>query len=60
MFFGVEAMIMLLLPNVTNALLLQVLIFITVSMYGGGFALLPALLVIYLVRVNLVPSTDYS
>ncbi|GEM04391.1 MFS transporter [Halolactibacillus miurensis] len=42
MFFGVEAMIMLLLPNVTNALLLQVLIFITVSMYGGGFALLPA------------------
>lgn len=42
MFFGVEAIIMLLLPNVTNALLLQVLIFITVSMYGGGFALLPA------------------
>ncbi len=41
-FFGVEAIIMLLLPNVTNALLLQVLIFITVSMYGGGFALLPA------------------
>lgn len=42
MFFGVEAIIMLLLPNVTNALLLQVFIFITVSMYGGGFALLPA------------------
>lgn len=42
MFFGVEAIIMLLLPNVTNALLLQALIFITVSMYGGGFALLPA------------------
>lgn len=42
MFFAVEAIIMLLLPNVTNALLLQGLIFITVSMYGGGFALLPA------------------
>lgn len=42
MFFGVEVIIMLLLPNVTNALLLQLLIFVTVSMYGGGFALLPA------------------
>ncbi|PXW89019.1 OFA family oxalate/formate antiporter-like MFS transporter [Streptohalobacillus salinus] len=42
MFFGVELLVMLTLPNVTNALLLQVLIFITVSMYGGSFALLPA------------------
>ncbi|WP_067840924.1 L-lactate MFS transporter [Amphibacillus sediminis] len=42
MFFGVQFILMLALPNVTNALLLQLLIFIIVSMYGGSFALLPA------------------
>ncbi|WP_440896452.1 L-lactate MFS transporter [Amphibacillus sp. Q70] len=42
MFFSVQLVLMLTLPNVTNALLLQVFIFIIISMYGGSFALLPA------------------
>ncbi len=42
MFFSVQIVLMLTLPNVTNALLLQILLFIVISMYGGGFALLPA------------------
>lgn len=42
MFFGVQFVIMLTLPNVTNALLLQILLFVVISMYGGSFALLPA------------------
>lgn len=42
MFFGVQFVLMLTLPNVTNALLLQILLFVVISMYGGGFALLPA------------------
>lgn len=42
MFFGVQFVLMLTLPNVTNALLLQILLFVVISMYGGSFALLPA------------------
>lgn len=42
MFFSVQFVLMLTLPNVTNALLLQILIFVVISMYGGSFALLPA------------------
>jgi len=42
MFFGVQFIVMLTLPNVTNALLLQILLFVVISMYGGSFALLPA------------------
>lgn len=42
MFFSVQFVLMLTLPNVTNALLLQLFIFIIISMYGGSFALLPA------------------
>lgn len=42
MFFGVQFVLMLTLPNVTNALLLEIFIFIIISMYGGSFALLPA------------------
>ncbi|HHU20328.1 MAG TPA: OFA family MFS transporter [Bacilli bacterium] len=42
MFFSVQFILMLTLPNVTNALLLQILIFVVISMYGGSFALLPA------------------
>ncbi|SEO64177.1 MFS transporter, OFA family, oxalate/formate antiporter [Amphibacillus marinus] len=42
MFFGAQFILILALPNVTNALLLQVMIFIIISMYGGSFALLPA------------------
>jgi OFA family oxalate/formate antiporter-like MFS transporter len=42
LFFCVQTAAFLLLPNVTNALIFQLLIFLILSMYGGGFASLPA------------------
>lgn len=42
LFFGVQFVLFLLLPNISNPLLFQVFIFIILSMYGGGFACLPA------------------
>ncbi len=41
-FFSVQLIAFLMLPNVTSALLFQVLIYIILTMYGGGFASLPA------------------
>lgn len=42
MFFIVQLAAFLLLPSITNALLFQILLFLIISMYGGGFACLPA------------------
>ncbi|WP_179123843.1 L-lactate MFS transporter [Paraliobacillus ryukyuensis] len=42
LFFGVQFILFLLLPNINNPLLFQIFIFIILSMYGGGFACLPA------------------
>ncbi len=41
-FFSLQIIIFITLPNVTNALIFQVLILLVVSCYGGGFANLPA------------------
>jgi OFA family oxalate/formate antiporter-like MFS transporter len=41
-FFLFQFIFFLILPGVTNAILFQILIFIIISMYGGGFASLPA------------------
>jgi OFA family oxalate/formate antiporter-like MFS transporter len=41
-FFSIQLMFFLILPTVTNAILFQALIFIIISMYGGGFSSLPA------------------
>ena len=41
-FFVVQLVFFLLLPYITNALLFQIVIFIILTMYGGGFASLPA------------------
>ncbi|WP_138419912.1 L-lactate MFS transporter [Aquibacillus sediminis] len=42
LFFSVQLVLFLLLPNVNNAILFQVFIFVILSMYGGGFSSLPA------------------
>ncbi|CQR47295.1 putative MFS-type transporter YhjX [Paraliobacillus sp. PM-2] len=42
LFFSVQFILFLLLPNITNPILFQLFIFIILSMYGGGFACLPA------------------
>jgi OFA family oxalate/formate antiporter-like MFS transporter len=41
-FFAIQLILFLLLPNVSNAVMFQIAIFIIVSIYGGGFASLPA------------------
>lgn len=41
-FFVLQIAAFVLLPNVTNALLFQILIFVILSCYGGGFASIPA------------------
>ncbi len=41
-FFGIQIIAYFMLPGITNALLFQVLIFIILSCYGGGFATIPA------------------
>ncbi len=41
-FFGAQLIAFLMLPNVTSMLLFQVLIYVILTMYGGGFASLPA------------------
>ncbi|SDK90490.1 MFS transporter, OFA family, oxalate/formate antiporter [Salinimicrobium catena] len=41
-FFFIQIVAFLLLPNITNDLLFQVLIFLILSCYGGGFATMPA------------------
>jgi MFS transporter, OFA family, oxalate/formate antiporter len=42
LFFAVQTVAFLLLPRVTDPLLFQVLLFTVLTMYGGGFASLPA------------------
>lgn len=42
LFFGVQLALFLLLPSTTNPMLFQIYIFIILTMYGGGFASLPA------------------
>ena len=42
LFFAVQFVAFLLLPRTTDALLFQVLLFTVLTMYGGGFASLPA------------------
>ena len=42
LFFIVQIVAFWLLPNVTNVILFQIVIFLIVSCYGGGFASLPA------------------
>ncbi|RDI41375.1 L-lactate MFS transporter [Falsibacillus pallidus] len=41
-FFILQTVAFLLLPNVTNALLFQIIIFVILTCYGGGFASIPA------------------
>lgn len=41
-FFAVQLVAFLILPQTTNPLLFQILIFIILTFYGGGFACLPA------------------
>lgn len=43
-FFLLQIIAFLLLPSATNPLLFQILIFIIISCYGGGFATMPAFL----------------
>lgn len=42
LFFAVQCVAFFLLPTTTNPILFQVLVFIVLTMYGGGFASLPA------------------
>lgn len=42
LFFAVQLVAFLLLPGTTDPLLFQVLLFTVLTMYGGGFAMLPA------------------
>lgn len=42
LFFAVQSLAFLLLPRTTDPLLFQVLLFTVLTMYGGGFASLPA------------------
>ncbi|TFE01860.1 OFA family MFS transporter [Jeotgalibacillus sp. R-1-5s-1] len=41
-FFVLQIAAFVLLPNVTNAIIFQILIFVILSCYGGGFASIPA------------------
>jgi OFA family oxalate/formate antiporter-like MFS transporter len=41
-FFFIQFIAFLILPNVTNALIFQILIYSILTIYGGGFASLPA------------------
>ncbi|ADH99563.1 L-lactate MFS transporter [Salisediminibacterium selenitireducens] len=41
-FFAVQFAAFLILPSITNVIVFQILIFLVISMYGGGFASLPA------------------
>jgi MFS transporter, OFA family, oxalate/formate antiporter len=41
-FFALQTVAFLLLPNVTNAFLFQLLIYLILTCYGGGFASIPA------------------
>lgn len=41
-FFAIQIIAFLLLPDITNAILFQALIFLILSCYGGGFATIPA------------------
>ncbi|MGY5850109.1 L-lactate MFS transporter [Salegentibacter sp. F14] len=41
-FFGIQVVAFFLLPGITNAILFQVIIFLILSCYGGGFATIPA------------------
>ncbi|PLS17487.1 MFS transporter [Bacillus sp. M6-12] len=41
-FFVIQTIAFLLLPNVTNAFVFQLLIFLILTCYGGGFASIPA------------------
>ncbi len=41
-FFVIQTVAFALLPSVTNAIIFQILIFIILSCYGGGFASIPA------------------
>lgn len=42
LFFAVQAVAFLLMPRVSDPLLFQILLFTVLTMYGGGFASLPA------------------
>lgn len=41
-FFALQTVAFLLLPNVTNAFLFQLLVYVILTCYGGGFASIPA------------------
>jgi MFS transporter, OFA family, oxalate/formate antiporter len=41
-FFALQTVAFLLLPNVTNAFVFQILIYLILTCYGGGFASIPA------------------
>lgn len=41
-FFSIQIVAFILLPNIENAFLFQLLIFLILSCYGGGFATIPA------------------
>jgi len=41
-FFSIQLVAFLVLPNITNVIIFQLLIFAVISIYGGGFAALPA------------------
>jgi MFS transporter, OFA family, oxalate/formate antiporter len=41
-FFSIQLVAFLILPNIENVLMFQILIFIVLTIYGGGFAALPA------------------
>ncbi|HER39702.1 MAG TPA: MFS transporter, partial [Salinimicrobium catena] len=41
-FFSLQIVSFILLPNIANGLLFQILIFLILSCYGGGFATMPA------------------
>lgn len=41
-FFAIQLVAFLILPNVESALVFQILVFIIVSCYGGGFSCIPA------------------
>ncbi|KIL49128.1 L-lactate MFS transporter [Jeotgalibacillus campisalis] len=41
-FFAIQTVAFFILPNITNAIIFQILIFVILSCYGGGFASIPA------------------
>ncbi|RSK27373.1 MFS transporter [Bacillus sp. HMF5848] len=41
-FFSVQLVLFLLLPSISNVLLFQIVIFVILTIYGGGFSSLPA------------------